>query len=451
MALNSHTALVVHYALLLALTVSFSACGRSAARARQSPLASTVGGTASSKAMVNELRASFLFQAVEMFYDPASNNSARPVLDDKYLKPLAQRLQSLLDELQVHHTRRSVELGMYFNRSLPKRLDVSLDITNSGLPWAYFQGGHVVIDTQVIAGSLAAAMIEMQRSQAEANKQAKQQSDAELLRAGYEVIQRARAIKAKTLIGDLFGDDYLEAASLYEASKELELYFYGTLSFVLAHEMGHAAFGHSGQNCANADSRQQFLIQESQADQYASLLLSESYMLLSINTFNVIGTGADMVKFIVDVENGSLRWKGYVVVGTYPASLPQVYTQIIIPEAGALAYQDDLRNSERSDCCLGVRTWTLAVIDPELLKRFAGYSVFLNKAYELSGFKNEKNQCIYPSSKDRVSNAIAVQDYAIENFSDVPLNVYRERRSRDALLTYVPGTTTFRTILSLVK
>lgn len=68
--------------------------------------------------------------------------------------------------------------------------------------------------------------------------------------------------------------DYSKLLGLAEQVMPADVQYFGTLLFVVAHEMGHAALGHFSKDPGCED-------RELQADHFAALLLGESFLALS--------------------------------------------------------------------------------------------------------------------------------------------------------------------------
>lgn len=258
---------------------------------------------------------SFLLKGQEIFYIDSSGKVGFR-LDDKYAMNISQNDLIYLEKMNIKifneilkkykKNRKSME--KYFTRSIPK-IDVEIYISNRGTG-AIMQSVdrnkyRMDIDCGLLEANYRASLME-----ALAPEILKIRKEMQNYSIGDTIITEENLFQALTnlknnvksniiSITDFvknptigFGIQYFELIDLYTAVKNLERRYFCTLAFAMAHELGHAALGHFSDSVdSDAD---QFALRELEADKFATLLLSEAYMVLGVNRIPISsGQGLD--------------------------------------------------------------------------------------------------------------------------------------------------------------
>ena len=214
---------------------------------------------------------------------------------------------------------------------LPDRPHLTLDLIDKGSAGAYMDSnGTLTFDVKLLRANLAASITS-------AFPELSSSTDSEKVAVVEDLRRKIRMAVGVNLLdlkpnepGGFRGsladlpklNEYEELLDLAQQVMPSDVQYFGTLLFVVAHEMGHIALDHFSKKNVECDDL------ELQADHFAALLLGESFIALSakVVTFQRVGVGG----------GGS----------SYPM-------------------------------------WFL---DREALDRYTGFSVFLDKGYEFSKF-----------------------------------------------------------------
>jgi hypothetical protein len=341
--------------------------------------------------MIKNAKGTFFLQAATQWFhviDRDTPGGVRLQLDPQHEGEVRVRLDRLMAELRQAHRNKLPALTTKFGPTIVRNPSIKLKFSNDGLAKANTQtDGTISVDANVLGamlltvlgadlegdpkGSATQALTDFTKIGAQW-KDLTERKDFDLLSAvlGYEVLKDG-----------------------VEALQRIDRTLWGMMAFVLAHEMGHVALGH-GTDLSDCD---KFRKRELDADYYAVLLLSESFMQASID--------------VLDIVDPDLK-----ELGNY---FPAFFTE----------------PSKRGDSLY------VTFINPEKIKQFAGYSAFLSIGFELAGFDPDHEPvCEYPLREVRIRQAHKVELSVVDQLAASALRERaRQRRTRENIRRVVGG------------
>ncbi len=350
------------------------------------------------KALRRELLESFVFSDLELLEHEVPSGE-KLALTDSTRANLKAELQFMLQTLLKLYSKNRKQITKYLNSDPARQLSASVELRDDGSAYAgsfpsadKTQPGAIYIDVKLLRANMAA-------SSAGAFTQTTANSDLDRYEQLREVQRQVRnhtginvriaptgpggfrvSLSNPTELASAFDQiaEYTELLDLDQQVKAAETQYYGTLLFIMAHELGHLALGHhqmieaSPNDC---DLRKRI---ELQADQFSALLLGTSFIALSVNVLPMEMEG------------------------------------------------------------LGRRNWRF--LDSEMLQRYVGYTVFFGKAYERLDLKNpQSNECPYPPAQIRSQTAgLAVKSIEDTEGDAIVNKVQRRQDLKDALRSAFP-------------
>ena len=276
---------------------------------------------------------------------------------------------------QVHAATARARYSKTLGVSLLDTSGTKILLADSGNPEAYTiqfpanPAGTIVIDAKLLSANLEASLRSLEKETGPVSPTRELAEISETRRQIENLGSESSVSVSSTAVGHMSIDpsqigelgkvfDVLDYA---QSIKPVSVEYYGTLLFVIAHELGHVALGH-GINPVACPKR------ELAADSFAAYLLSEPVMAMSIQ-----GIG----------------------IGTF---LPSGMVQ---------------QNS------------VALILDDAELKSYTGYFLFFGKSYEIAKFGGSDQSCIYPDNAARtavIESAIQVvrsvnEDKMIKKFA----------------------------------
>jgi hypothetical protein len=264
---------------------------------------------------------------------------------------------------------------------LPDKPRITLDVTDKGSAGAFMgEDGTLKLDVKLLRANLAASSVSSfpelsGRSDSERvvflqelRRQIRMTAGvitANIEPDGLGGFKSVGSLAEPAKVGEKVGD-YSKLLGLAEQVMPADVQYFGTLLFVVAHEMGHDTLGHYSKDPGCED-------RELQADHFAALLLGESFLALS---------------------------------------------------AKVVALQRDLSAN--------APVFGLWYLDREALRRYSGFSVFLDKGYEFSRFSS--NGSCYPTSDRRLAATRAVLDEIVKNDATAVIERLQKLKDREAIL-----------------
>lgn len=285
---------------------------------------------------------------------------------DEELDDLQEMTTALLDRLETNYRTVRPKAQAYFSdRELPNTLAVGAVITNiarSGR-WAQISSdGRIRIDAELFNRNLRATLSDtIPELVATSYEQAKAE-DSELLEyfSTPESFVVPTALKLRRTIELTRAPGFLASrftiwgfvstpsvSTAYEALLSLERRYVGTLLFVLAHELGHYALGTTELPVTATTSQRQQA--ELDADRFASMLLANTYMAMSIQVIDLSNYGVGLfeprrIEYSVSVERLK-RYTGDGIYFTRSYHSPIGYNETDYPAVEErLAAAEDARN-----------------------------------------------------------------------------------------------------------
>jgi ankyrin repeat protein len=265
---------------------------------------------------------------------------------------------------------------------LPENPKMTLDLIDRGSAGAYMDSdGTLTFDVKLIRANLAASIISA-FPELSSDSDIERVAYIEELRRKIRLIAGVNTLEIKPTEPGGFTGSFPNPSDLsklgeYEQLLELaaqvmpsDVQYFGTLLFVVAHEMGHAALNHFSKtdvDCADL---------ELQADHFAALLLGESFIALSAKVISVQWGGLGL-----GTNHGSPMW----------------------------------------------------FLDREALDRYTGFSVFLDKGYEFSKFTGSST-CTYPSPERRLAATRSVLNQIVKSDAERIISRIQKRKDFEAVL-----------------
>jgi uncharacterized protein len=344
-------------------------------------------------ALRRELLESFLFYDLELLEREASDGKSLQ-LSESTKGNLKTELQFMLDAIVKLYNKNRQKIAKYLNgRPLPV-LSAFVTLTDNGQAYAGSvapsenQTGGIFIDAKLLKTNMVTTLAESFPESSAISEQEQLQKLREIQRQVRNHLVINLGIESngpgafKGRISNLSElprtleqiDIYTELLDLDQQVKRAETQYYGTILFVLAHELGHLALGHhEAMNSAPlgkvCEIREQI---EKQADQFSALLLGSSFIALSVNVL--------------------------------PVEMP------------------------------GLGKSNLRFLDNKMLQRYVGYSLFFDKAYERLDLKKPQGDECYPSPEDRLQTAgLAVKSIKDSEGESIVNKIQRRQDIKDAV------------------
>jgi uncharacterized protein len=342
-------------------------------------------------ALRRELLESFLFYDIELL-EHSDTEGKSLQLSDSTKNNLNAEVNFMLENILKLYKKNRERISKYLNGVSLPQLTVSVKVTDEGLAYAQTvppagadQPGTISIDAKLLRVNMAASV-------ANSFKESSGNSDVDKLR---EIQRQVRnhvytgpgiesngpgsfkgKISSPDQLGKMFDQlgVYTELLDLDQEVKAAETQYYGTILFVLTHELGHLVLGHhaaidSVPKDKVCELRQQM---ELQADQFSALLLGSSFIALSVNVL--------------------------------PVEMP------------------------------GLGKSNMRFLDTEMLQRYVGYSLFLGKAYERLGARKPEGDDCYPGPEARLKTAgLAIKSIRDSEGDSIVNKIQRRQDIKDAV------------------
>ncbi|PSK89548.1 ImmA/IrrE family metallo-endopeptidase [Taibaiella chishuiensis] len=329
---------------------------------------------------------SFLYQAADVFirdeavyYKDKPNPNALS-LSAKQKEWLKQITQKMLDKIQKHYRSRKSEFTKYFKVDMPRVPDILLNMTNgTGGAYTEFLNDNSVqmnIDYALLEGNFHASLgygLKEMLKDSTGRSVIDTLTERDILGILKSKRDELSQFVQPTFFDMLtswedflgFSTGYFQFADLASLIKTIEDQYWGSLLFVLAHELGHTVF--KTVKPAEHFDTTLFKQNELDADRFATFLLSEPYMALAVTRIKFSPYSYD------------------------PLAVPFGYTQ------PRYVYMYNLRKDDA--------------------ETYLGYLIFFNKGYELTfsryGSEGENN---YPGNAERVAAAKEVFSYCYKEY-----------------------------------
>jgi uncharacterized protein len=349
-------------------------------------------------ALRRELLESFLFSDLALLEHEVPSGE-KLALTDSTKANLKAELNFMLQSLLKLYSKNRKQIAKYLNSDPARQLSASVELRDDGSAYAgsfpsadKSQPGSLYIDVKLLKANIAA-------SSAGAFTLPAANSDLDRYRQVREIQRQVRNHRGINIQIDPTGPGgfrvplsnpselanifdqitaYTELLDLDRQVKTAETQYYGTLLFILAHELGHLALGHHQMIEASPNDCDLRKRVELEADQFSALLLGTSFIALSVPVLPIEMEG------------------------------------------------------------LGKRNWRF--LYSETLQRYVGYSVFFGKAYERLDLKNpQSNECPYPPSEIRLQKAaLAVKSIEATEGDAIVNKLQRRQDLKDAVRSAFP-------------
>jgi hypothetical protein len=350
------------------------------------------------KALRRELLESFLFSDSELLHHNVPSGE-RLRLSESTQANIQAELQFMLGALLRLYNKNRKHIAEYLKADPIRQLSASVELRDDGSAYAgslppsdQGRAGTIYVDVKLLKANMAASIVHSfpeLSSSSDINRLQRVRELQRQIRNHFGVNLRIASNGPGSFEFQLSNPNdlpnalqqmsaYTELLDLAQQVKPTETQYYGTLLFVLAHELGHLALGHHQMIEASPDDCDLRKRIELQADQFSALLLGTSFIALSVN--------------VLPVE----------MVG------------------------------------LGKRNWRF--LDSEMLERYIGYSLFLGKAYERLDLKSpHADECPYPAPDIRLqTTSLAVKSIRDREGDSVVDKIQRRQDIRDAFQSAFP-------------
>ncbi|WP_020683953.1 ImmA/IrrE family metallo-endopeptidase [Marinobacterium rhizophilum] len=261
-------------------------------------LASTLGLAAcitvegqSSGEMKKAMQDSFIFRSADMFYPDGvpDDLDALPELKRKQVKQIQEVLEIFLAGVQKANTEQHEDLSQLFQRDVKENFDAWLVLLNEGQPISQIDpSGEITIDVKIAQAFYRTALIAglTDSSVGGGNFMSRRfagddTTEADIIREFLEIKETVDNTRGQTMIGDVFeglSDDDMDGSwftmtDMASDSTAVEEHYFPPMTFLLAHEYGHAVLGHlDAMRGMDDDDCEEFHNMESEADLYAMLV-----------------------------------------------------------------------------------------------------------------------------------------------------------------------------------
>ena len=299
-------------------------------------------------------RDTFLLSANDVTKQPLGLSEAQKA-------ELSRQLQALLDAARSMLQLRGRDIQKTLGVNLLDTSGTKILLEDSGSPEAYTiqstasPAGTIVIDAKLLSANLEASLRSLIKGTDPATPAQELAEISETRRQIENLGSESFVNVSSTTVGHMNIDPsqigeigkVFDLLNYAQSIKPVSVQYYGTLLFVIAHELGHVALGH-GINPVACPKR------ELDADSFAAYLLSEPVMGMSIQG---IGIGSFLPTGMVQQNSVAL------------------------------------------------------MLDDDELKSYTGYFLFFGKSYEIAKFGASDQSCIYPDPAERtlvIESAIKV-------------------------------------------
>lgn len=347
-------------------------------------------------AIRRELLDSFLLSDSELLkINPSTKEPLN--LSEKNKGQINAEMKFMLDSLLKLYNKKRKQIADYLKAKPLNNLSASIEITDNGSAYAgsyppnnQTNSGSIYIDAKILKANMGASV----------NNSFTELSSSSDVDRYHKVQELRRQIRNRFIINSRIHRDgvggfqiplknfdeltnvmeqtsaYLELLDLSQKVKEMETQYYGTILFIIAHELGHLALGHHeiiNKSPKDCELRKKI---EIQADQFSALLLGTSFIVLSMD--------------VIPVQHQVLGKKN------------------------------------------------LRLLNIEMLNRYIGYSLFFDGAFERLNTQDKGEGC-YPSPEDRLKiNGLAVKLILDKQRDSLEEKVQQRQDLRDAFQSAFP-------------
>ena len=247
------------------------------------PTAEVDGISTSSRKIKKRLLDSTLFHTFNAFYPdgvvrfpydkfPESNGVA--------VRYLQSQIQDVIAGLERFAAIDNDELSRWSGKNLQKQPRLQLELGNYGSAICRVDPkGRLLIDSRVVFAIFSASLRESRRTDVlsslmpTAPEDATDPSSVDLINSFVGEIERVKAAKGGTALHDVIngGSDLMKMDALSAATERTDFVYAAAWLFVIAHEMGHLALGHTADRGHEEDCST-FSARELDADRYAAIV-----------------------------------------------------------------------------------------------------------------------------------------------------------------------------------